>query len=193
MQDIIEEQKRKEEKKLAAQEKKEMESLFRAVIKQPKVPPGVNPKTIICEYFRQGCCPKGAACKFSHDMELLQKKLREEQEAQAQQQPEDEKAALYANKDKLAKSVNAKFEARNKAAKCKTVCKYFLEALDSRKYGSRWECPNGVKCPYQHAIPKGWVIKRKDAPKEEEEEVEEEVPLEEIIDEEVFVFSVSVE
>jgi hypothetical protein len=28
------------------------------------------------------------------------------------------------------------------------VCKYFLEAIESNKYGWFWECPNGGKCHF---------------------------------------------
>jgi hypothetical protein len=30
----------------------------------------VDPKTLICEYFKQGLCQKGKKCKYSHDMSL---------------------------------------------------------------------------------------------------------------------------
>ena len=41
-------------------------------IKQKEVPPGVDPKTILCEYFRYGCCAKTAEkCKFSHKMDVV--------------------------------------------------------------------------------------------------------------------------
>jgi hypothetical protein len=30
---------------------------------------GVNPKTIVCEFFKKGQCTKGAKCKFSHDLQ----------------------------------------------------------------------------------------------------------------------------
>ena len=43
-------------------------------IKQKEVPEGVDPKTILCEYFRYGCCAKTAEkCKFSHDLNIGQK------------------------------------------------------------------------------------------------------------------------
>ncbi|KAJ2002761.1 Translation machinery-associated protein 46, partial [Coemansia thaxteri] len=41
------------------------------------------------------------------------------------------------------------------------VCKYFLEAIENRKYGWFWECPNGGdKCKYKHALPPGFVLKK---------------------------------
>lgn len=30
---------------------------------------GVDPKSIVCEFFRSGQCTKGDKCKFSHNIE----------------------------------------------------------------------------------------------------------------------------
>lgn len=35
--------------------------------------PGVDPKSIVCEYFRHGQCTKGFKCKFSHDLSVERK------------------------------------------------------------------------------------------------------------------------
>ena len=34
---------------------------------------GVDPKSIVCEFFRHGQCAKGFKCKFSHDL-LVERK-----------------------------------------------------------------------------------------------------------------------
>ena len=39
------------------------------------------------------------------------------------------------------------------------VCKHFLEAIETSKYGWFWECPNGDNCQYRHALPPGFVLK----------------------------------
>mmetsp|Transcript_19993 Transcript_19993/g.50589 ORF Transcript_19993/g.50589 Transcript_19993/m.50589 type:complete len:410 (-) Transcript_19993:75-1304(-) len=45
-------------------------------------------------------------------------------------------------------------------AKTDIVCKYFLDAIETKKYGWFWECPNGGdKCQYRHALPPGYVLK----------------------------------
>lgn len=62
------EQKRKEaekaqreaEKKAAEQARKEAAELFKPVQTQ-KVPFGVDPKTIVCQFFKKGHCDKGAS------------------------------------------------------------------------------------------------------------------------------------
>lgn len=71
------------------------------------------------------------------------------------------------------------------------VCKFFLEAIEKNLYGWFWNCPNGEKCIYRHALPPGFVLK-KDKKKMEDEE--EKVSLEEHIENEVtylllFLFS----
>jgi len=59
-------QKRKEEKKREEEAKREVAELMRPVLVQ-KVPPGVDPKTIVCEFWKRGICDKGDKCKFAHD------------------------------------------------------------------------------------------------------------------------------
>ena len=36
-------------------------------------PTGVDPKSIVCEFFRHGQCTKGFKCKFSHDLTVERK------------------------------------------------------------------------------------------------------------------------
>jgi hypothetical protein len=46
----------KERKKAEEAAKREMDELFAMAIKQPRVPPGADPKSIVCEFFRHGKC-----------------------------------------------------------------------------------------------------------------------------------------
>lgn len=34
---------------------------------------GVDPKSILCEFFKAGQCQKGFKCKFSHDLNVQRK------------------------------------------------------------------------------------------------------------------------
>lgn len=52
--------------------KKEEAALFKPVQAQ-KVPFGVDPKTILCAFYKAGNCDKGNKCKFSHDLDVGRK------------------------------------------------------------------------------------------------------------------------
>jgi hypothetical protein len=52
--------------------KKEEAAMFKPVQVQ-KVPFGVDPKTVLCAFFKAGNCDKGSKCKFSHDMDVGRK------------------------------------------------------------------------------------------------------------------------
>lgn len=62
--------KKKEEEKAR---EKELNDLFKIAVSQPKVPVGVDPKSILCEFFKAGQCTKGFKCKFSHDLNVQRK------------------------------------------------------------------------------------------------------------------------
>ena len=34
---------------------------------------GVDPKSVVCNFFKQGICQKGDRCKFSHDITIERK------------------------------------------------------------------------------------------------------------------------
>lgn len=69
---------KEKERDLREKEKAEAEKRAREEAKlftQPpqKVPPGVDPKTIYCNYHKAGYCEKGNKCKFSHDPNIGRK------------------------------------------------------------------------------------------------------------------------
>lgn len=37
------------------------------------MPFGVDPKTVLCQFYKQGNCDKGRKCKFSHDLAIERK------------------------------------------------------------------------------------------------------------------------
>ena len=93
----------------------------------------------------------------------------------------------------------------NTSNETKIICKYFLEAIENKKYGwcapvsisaivvhclacapmSRfWECPNGnTTCKYKHALPPGYVLKSEEKAQEVDED--DKMTIEEEIEEEV--------
>ncbi|RKP13879.1 hypothetical protein BJ684DRAFT_9442 [Piptocephalis cylindrospora] len=159
-----------ETKKLREQQKKdELAELFKVVQIQQKVPFGIDPKTVLCVNFKNGSCTRGDKCKFSHDLEVGRKK--EKINLYADNRPDGEKSA-----DTMDTWDQAKLEevvtSKNGNPKTTTdiVCKYFLDAIDQCKYGWFWECPNGSTCKYRHALPPGFVLKKKGVGKKEDED-----------------------
>ncbi|CAD7700321.1 unnamed protein product [Ostreobium quekettii] len=149
---------KKEKKKQQEEYQKELDSLFKAAFKQPKIPVGVDPKSIICEAFRHGQCTKGFKCKFSHDLNVARKGPKIDLYTDRR---DDEKEETMENwdQDKLEDVVQKKHGKENKENQTSIICKYFLEAVENKQYGWFWKCPNGDKCIYRHALPPGYILK----------------------------------
>lgn len=177
---------RKEERK---KNKEEMAELFKVAIIQPKVPFGVDPKTIACAFFKAGQCKKkGDACKFSHDQEICfgRKKAVNNSidltcDVKSKKKAEDEGPPIT-DPEELQKAI------AKKAAqmKCEThiICKHFLAAIEKKQYGWFWQCPDnmdGNECKYRHALPEGYVFKK--GKKEEDDEEGDGLTIEERLDE----------
>ena len=170
---------------------KELAALTKSSLKQPPLPEGVDPKSVLCVFFKAGVCDRGEKCKFGHDLTLSRKSA---------------KASIYNEKPKEAESMEdwdqAKLEdvvksKTNKGPTTDIVCQYFLDAIEKeqcvfifegtvtvsgtmrnninlhpslshslshaiRRYGWFWLCPNGGdSCKYKHSLPPGFVYKSK--------------------------------
>jgi len=163
-------------KDLEKQKLDELNELFKPVQKQQVVPAGVDPKSVLCQYFKQGTCQKGFKCKFSHDLSIERKAEKRNIYEDAR---EKEEGMNDWDQETLEDVVKKKHGSTN-TNKTDIICKYFLEAVEKSLYGWFWNCPNGDKCMYRHALPPGFVLK-KDQKKEEEED---KVSLEEHIENE---------
>jgi len=188
--------KRDEERKLQAKRQKEEEKerlrleaqLFKPTVAQTKVPIGIDPKSVVCEFFKKGLCTKGDKCKYSHnfDQERKSEKIDLYTDRRDIKDATMETDTMDAWDQKKLENVIEKKHAReedpNSSSRTKIVCKYFLEAIEQRKYGWFWECPNGGdKCQYQHRLPPGFeLIQKKD--KDKLQEAKEETPLEDVLE-----------
>lgn len=144
---------KKEEKK---KELEELNAIFRPVTTQ-KVAKGVDPKSVLCAFFKQGQCTKGDKCKFSHDLKV--EKRSEKKSVYVDMR--DENMENW-DEQTLRDAVEKKHGAANKTKPpTDIICKFFLEALENNKYGWFWECPNGgIKCHYRHALPPGFILQK---------------------------------
>ena len=164
------EQKRKEaekaqrerEKKAAEEAKREADMLLNKPAQIQKVPFGVDPKTVVCIFFKKGNCEKGKKCKFSHDLDMERrtekKSLYTDTRAEEEEQKKNETSADW-DEEKLRSVVLSK--KGNQQTTTDKVCKFFIEAIEEGKYGWFWTCPNGGNnCKYKHALPPGYVFSR---------------------------------
>jgi len=160
---------REKEKAAAEQAKKEAAELFKPVQTQ-KVPFGVDPKTVLCQFFKNGHCDKGRKCKFSHDLDIGRKQekkslytdMREGDEGGNTEEDKKKKDGMEDwDEEKLRAVVLSKHG--NPKTTTDKVCKFFIEAVENQKYGWFWTCPNGGdKCMYKHSLPPGFVLKTKE-------------------------------
>ncbi|KAF2856394.1 hypothetical protein T440DRAFT_413639 [Plenodomus tracheiphilus IPT5] len=158
---------REKDKLAAEQARKETADLFKPVQIQ-KVPFGVDPKTVLCQFFKKGNCEKGKKCKFSHDLAIERKTEKRSlyTDSRDQEKEEEEEKKKKDNMDdwdeeKLRQVVMSKHG--NPKTTTDKVCKYFIQAIEDQKYGWFWVCPNGGdKCMYKHSLPPGYVIKTKE-------------------------------
>jgi hypothetical protein len=121
-------QKKKEEE--AAREK-ELNELFKVAISQPKVPVGVDPKSVVCEFFRHGQCAKDFKCKYSHDLSVERKG----EKIDIYSDQRDEETMDEWDQETLEKAVAAKSKEYNTNKPTEIVCKHFLEAVEKKQYG----------------------------------------------------------
>ena len=170
----------KAEKRKAKQEEAFLVSLYKQItaVKTQEIPEGQDPKNILCENFKNGNCPLGDKCPFSHDLNInfnqgtfdiytdlreIKSKMNEEQEV-----------------NKIAEE---KEKRKGRIPQSNIVCKYFLEAVKKKVYGWKWECPNGDDCHYRHSLPEGYILVTAKE-KQEDMTAEEYMNLEAQIDEE---------
>ncbi|GAB0088380.1 Zinc finger CCCH domain-containing protein 15 homolog [Sergentomyia squamirostris] len=150
---------KKEEKERKLREQKELAMLFKPVQTQ-KVEKGTDPKSVVCVFFKQGQCTKGDKCKFSHDLSVERKVEKRSLYVDMRDDGTEGETMENWNEEKLKEVVDKKHGKEKRMPTTDIICKYFLDAVEKFKYGWFWECPNGEKCIYRHALPQGYVLKR---------------------------------
>jgi len=137
--------------------RKEEAALLKPVQTQ-KIPFGVDPKTLLCAFYKAGSCDKGNKCKFSHDPDVERKVQKRNLYDDTRELDKSADTMETWDEDKLRKVVLSKHG--NPRTTTDIVCKHFIDAIETQKFGWFWECPNGgEKCQYRHALPPGFVLK----------------------------------
>ncbi|KAM3534185.1 hypothetical protein MY4038_002575 [Beauveria bassiana] len=155
---------REREKKAAEDAKKEAALLLGRPAQVQKIPFGVDPKTVVCIFWKKGDCEKGKKCKFAHDLSVERKtekrNLYTDERKDEEEKKKQETSADW-DEEKLRSVVLSK--KGNQKSTTDKVCKFFVSAIEDGKYGWFWICPNGGdKCMYKHALPPGFVLKTKE-------------------------------
>lgn len=155
------------EKKAADEAKKEALKLLQGSVATQKVPFGVDPKSILCEFFKLGTCTRGKNCKFSHDLNIARKAAKKDLYTDEKDEKEEKAADTMDNWDeeKLRKVILSKHG--NPKTTTDKVCKFFIQAVEDGKYGWFWVCPDSdpktnLECKYRHSLPQGFVLKTKE-------------------------------
>ncbi|KAF3077431.1 Translation machinery-associated protein 46 [Trichoderma lentiforme] len=155
---------REKEKKAAEDAARETAALLNKPAQIQKVPFGVDPKTVVCIFYKKGDCEKGKKCKFAHDLSIERKTEKKNLYTDVRQEEEEKKKEETSadwTEEQLMKVVLSK--KGNQKTTTDKVCKFFIQAIEDGKYGWFWICPNGGdKCMYKHALPPGFVLKTKE-------------------------------
>jgi hypothetical protein len=177
--DINKEFQERAEKKKAKEEEAFLNSLYKSVsvIKQKELEEDEHAINVLCEFFKAGMCEKGDECEFSHDLNI-----------EFNQGTFD----IYTDLREAKKNMGVEFEVnkiaeekekkRSKLPQSNIVCKFFLDAVQKKVYGWKWECPNGEDCHYKHFLPRGYIITTQKDKMQEEMNIEDYYNLEEQID-----------
>uniref|UniRef100_A0AC35TIJ9 Zinc finger CCCH domain-containing protein 15 homolog n=1 Tax=Rhabditophanes sp. KR3021 TaxID=114890 RepID=A0AC35TIJ9_9BILA len=145
----------------------------------------VDPKTVLCAFFKQNMCNKGTRCKWSHDLEIEKKVAKKNMFFDSRDLKKEEETNENWDHQKLLDVAEKKHGEKDRKRPNQTdiICKYFLDAVEINKYGWFWECENGESCIYRHALPEGYILK-KDKKRLDELNKKEIISLEELIENE---------
>ncbi|ODV85536.1 hypothetical protein CANARDRAFT_189904, partial [[Candida] arabinofermentans NRRL YB-2248] len=153
------------EKKAAEEAKKEAAKLLQSAIPLQKVPFGVDPKSILCQFFKAGACTRGKNCKFSHDFEVGRKAVKRDLYTDDKDDEKKLDTMDTWDEEKLRSVILSKHG--NLKTTTDIVCKHFIQAVEDGKYGWFWNCPDNdpkqnKECKYRHSLPPGFVLKTKE-------------------------------
>jgi hypothetical protein len=169
------------EKKKQKEEEAFLNSLYKtvSVVKQKELEEGEESKNVLCQFFKAGLCEKGDECEFSHDLNIDFNQGTFDIYTDIRNVKKN-----FVTDSEINKIADEKEKKRSKLPQTSIICKYFVDAVQRKIYGLKWECPNGDECHYKHCLPKGFIIRTKEDKIQEEMAMEDYYNLEEQIDQE---------
>ena len=113
-----------------------MNQLFKPVTVAQKVGKGVDPKSVLCAFFKSGQCGKGDKCKFSHDL-TIERKSEKKSLYFDKRDGEEDKMEDW-DEEKLKEVVEKKHgEREKKLPPTDIICKHFIEGMSDICF---WYC-----------------------------------------------------
>uniref|UniRef100_A0A915PNR1 C3H1-type domain-containing protein n=1 Tax=Setaria digitata TaxID=48799 RepID=A0A915PNR1_9BILA len=182
-------------KKKTADELLDLNKLLRPVTEMPKVARDVDPKSVVCLFYKQGMCHKGEKCKFSHDLSKEQKTAKKNLYVDSRDLSKEEDNIDEWDESKLSEVAEKKHGEHDRKRPNQTdiiscfACREHIflnnlppipnQILSSHSIAAC--CRDFFFC--RHALPQGYILK-KDRKKLEEHKRLAEISLEDLIEKE---------
>jgi hypothetical protein len=94
-----------------------------------KIEKGVDPKSVLCAFYKSGQCTKGDKCKFSHDLALDRKSEKKSFYFDERNEANDDNMENW-DDEKLQEVINKKHgEREKKMPSTEIICKHFIEGF----------------------------------------------------------------
>jgi hypothetical protein len=94
-----------------------------------KIEKGVDPKSVLCAFYKSGQCTKGDKCKFSHDLTLERKSEKKSFYFDERNEANDDNMENW-DEEKLKEVVDKKHgEREKKMPSTEIICKHFIEGF----------------------------------------------------------------
>lgn len=111
--------------------------------------------------FGKAITAKGAKVVF--DPKAKSKKApvhgKDKKDPKAEEEEKEKNEMEDWTEEQLREAVDKKHgKEKNKATTTDKICNEFIKAIENKKYGWFWDCPNGPRCKYRHVLPEGFVL-----------------------------------
>eukprot|EP00792_Barthelona_sp_PAP020_P009240 TRINITY_DN3281_c0_g3_i1.p1 TRINITY_DN3281_c0_g3~~TRINITY_DN3281_c0_g3_i1.p1 ORF type:complete len:349 (+),score=111.70 TRINITY_DN3281_c0_g3_i1:38-1084(+) len=144
------------EKKAKKDQQKEQKKMEKKKVVNKAEPVGENAKGYLCPFIAQGqTCPDGDNCPYRHE-ETKKQKDKNKASIYVDQREMDRTKSSSWSADLIKQVANSQYRSKNATAQSQKSCPHFMKSVENGTFGWFWECPNGQKCMFKHAVPEGW-------------------------------------